>query len=167
MPYKSSRIVRLLPLAIGLMVFLWPGCKKDNPLISDSAIDPALVGVWYSAQTAFAFGVPGFEILADGTTKNLLIDTTGKIQYAPASMDSVFKLTLESARNNLMKGTLRLKIPGVVDTTASILAPYQLSNNNTTLTITLPDPSSGQLVNVVFTKSAIGAPVGKREEGEE
>ncbi|MGB2869681.1 MAG: hypothetical protein WBD36_14590 [Bacteroidota bacterium] len=164
---RLKSLMFVLLAAIGLMLVVTPGCKKDNPLTDNATIDPALLGVWYSAQTAFAFGVPGFEILSDGSTKNLLIDSTGKIQYAPASVDSVFKLTLESAKGGLMKGTLRVKIPGTVDTTAMILAPYALSNNNSTLTLTLPDPSSGQLVNVVFTKSAIGAAVGKREGGEE
>jgi hypothetical protein len=136
-----------------LAVIAFIGCKKeDSP--TESAVDPALFGVWYSND----YGV-GFEVLDDGSSKTLIVDTAGRLQYNPpgAEVNSSLILTILKAKDGNLTSILRYKQPGT-DTTETLPGTYILSDTHDKLTVTTPNPlNSTQQITVVFIRSAIGA----------
>ncbi|MGA7162147.1 MAG: hypothetical protein WBZ48_14195 [Bacteroidota bacterium] len=150
MPRTSIPICLLLAAAFAL----FSGCKKNNP-VTPPAVDPALVGVWYNSVDSV-----GFEIVADGTMKNLDV-AQGKIEYAPPQDTVTGSLTLniESARSGA------ISIQGVykshtVDSMYIATGTYSLSNNGNTLTLTLLLPLNGSSqTTFIYKRSSIGAAV--------
>ena len=144
------RLISSFLLAAAFVVF--SGCKKDNP-VTPQAVDPVLVGVWYNADDAV-----GFEILNDGTMKNL--DTAaGKIEYAPPQDTVAGALTfnIESARNGAIsiKGVYKSH---TLDSTYITTGTYTLSNNGNTLTLILLVPLNGNpQATFVYQRSSVGA----------
>jgi hypothetical protein len=136
-------------LGIGMAAFV--GCESsESP--TESAIDPFLNGIWYSSNYSI-----GFEVLTDGSSKTLTVDTAGRLQYnLSGEINSSLMLTISKAKDGNLTGILRYKQPGI-DTTMTIPGTYVLSNNNNTLSVTIPNPlSSSQQITIVFIRSAIG-----------
>ena len=135
-------------------------CKKSStgPVVT---IDPNLVGVWYSSSDTL-----GFQVSSDGSSTTLVVDTAGKLQLpAPGSTSSsTLTLTVVSALNGNLTAHVRYYIPGFIDTTITLPGTYELSNNNNTLSITIPNPvtSPPQPTTIVFVRSSIGAVVRPR-----
>jgi hypothetical protein len=143
---------RILTLFIALMTTSFVGCKEENSA-TEPVIDPVLDGVWYSSD----YGV-GFEVQSDGSSKTLVVDTSGKLQYNPtgADVNSALVLTITKAKAGNLTAILRYKQPGI-DTTMTLPGTYALSNNGNTLSVTIPNPlSTVQQITVVFIRSAIG-----------
>ena len=145
-----SSIKNLFILAISLLIF-W-SCKKDNP-VEPPLIDPKLVGVWYNGVDTV-----GFEILADGTMKNLQVDTEGRLEYAPPQDTVTGALTfkIESARGSAisLRGTYKSH---TIDSTYVTTGIYTFSNNDNTLTLTLIVPLNGASeVTFVYKRSFVG-----------
>jgi len=147
---NRSREFILFASVILLLSFI--GCNKtDSP--SGPSIDPSLNGVWYSSE----YGV-GFEVLSDGSSKTLVVDTSGKLQYnlPGAEVNSSLLLTITKARDGNLTGILKYKQPGI-DTTMTLPGTYVLSGNGNTLSVTIPNPlANTQQVTIVFIRSAIG-----------
>lgn len=144
-----------LLLIVSLIVL--SACKKSTTGPKAPTIDPGIVGVWYSSDDSL-----GFEVLSDGTSKTLVIDTAGKLQYAPASGAgaSGLSLAVTQAQNGNLTALVTYKVPGFIDTTLTLPGVYTLSNNNNTLSITFPNPlTGGQPFTIVFQRSSIGAVV--------
>ena len=143
---------RAFTFLAGVVLLTLIGCKKaDSP--TEPVIDPSLNGVWYSSD----YGI-GFEVLSDGSSKTLVVDTAGKLQYNPsgAEVNSAVILTITKAKDGNLTGILRYKQPGV-DTTMTLPGTYVLSGNGNTLSVTIPNPlASTQQITVVFIRSAIG-----------
>ena len=143
---------RVLTVSIAAFITLFQGCSKETSP-TESPIDPALSGVWYSSN----YGV-GFEVLGDGSSKTLIVDTAGKLQYNPTGVEvnSALVLTITKAKDGNLTGNLRYRQPGV-DTTMTLPGTYVLSGNGDTLSVTIPNPlASTQQITVVFIRSAIG-----------
>jgi hypothetical protein len=143
---------RVFTFLAGVVLLTLIGCKKaDSP--TEPTIDPSLNGVWYSNQ----YGV-GFEVLGDGSSKTLVVDTAGKLQYNPsgAEINSALILTIVNAKDGNLTSILRYKQPGI-DTTMTLPGTYVLTGNGDTLSVTIPNPlASTQQITVVFIRSAIG-----------
>jgi hypothetical protein len=130
-------------------------CKKNETGPSTIPFDPAFVGVWYSDSNAV-----GFEVLSDGSSKTLTVDTAGRLQYASPGTGTTgaISLTLLSAKDGNLTANVRYYVPGYVDTTVAIPGVYSFSDNNNTLSISFPNPASGgQLYTMTFRRSSIGA----------
>ncbi|MGA9405684.1 MAG: hypothetical protein WBW71_01000 [Bacteroidota bacterium] len=149
----------LLHLCYLLAAFvLLPGCKKNNP-VTPPAVDPALVGVWYNTADTV-----GFEIVSDGTIRNLDVDSTGALQYAPPAdtVEGALILTIESARNGAIsiQGSYKSK---TIDSTYTSTGTYALTNSNSVLTLTLLTPINGAgEVTFIYQRSSIGEIVVRR-----
>jgi len=130
------------------------GCKKNNPVQPTVPVDPQLVGDWYSTS----FGA-GFEVHADGTTRNLSLDTSGRVEYTTGAADSILQLTILDAKNGVITIRAQEHVPGLVDTTVIIPGQYELTNSGNTLTLTIPDPTSGELTPIQFQRTMLGAMV--------
>ena len=143
---------RVFTFLAGVVLLTLIGCKKaDSP--TEPTIDPSLNGVWYSNQ----YGV-GFEVLGDGSSKTLVVDTAGKLQYNPsgAEINSALILTIVNAKDGNLTSILRYKQPGI-DTTMTLPGTYVLTGNGDTLSVTIPNPlASTQQITVVFIRSVIG-----------
>ncbi len=151
----DRRIVRMFfPFSIALLIAL-ASCKKDStgPVIT---IDPNLVGVWYSSADTL-----GFQVLADGSSATLVVDTAGKLQLpAPGNANTAtFSITVLNAVNGNLTARVRYYIPGFIDTTVSLPGTYAFSNSNNTLSISFPNPLTSQSTTIVFVRSSIGAVV--------
>ena len=157
---KTKINSRPLLLTITAIVITLAACKKNETGPTGIPFDPAFVGVWYSDSNAV-----GFEVLSDGSSKNLEVDSAGTLQYAISGSNSTspITLTLLSASNGNLMANERYHIQGFIDTTVAIPGVYTFSNNNNTLSISFPNPSSpGQLYTIVFVRSSIGAVVRPR-----
>jgi len=143
---------RAINLFAGIIIVTLIGCNKgDSP--TEPTVDPSLNGVWYSSEYSV-----GFEVLSDGSSKTLVVDTSGKLQYNPpgAEVNSSLILTITKAKNGNLASILRYKQPGI-DTTMTIPGTYVLSDNKNTLSVTIPNPlNSVQQITVVFIRSVIG-----------
>ena len=129
--------------------------KKDNP-VETPAIDSNLLGVWYNGADTV-----GFELLSDGTMRNLEVDSTGKLQYSlpPDTIKGALILNVESARSGVIsiKGSWKSH---TVDSTYISTGTYVLSNNGNRLTLTLLLPINGaSQTTFVYDHSSIGAVV--------
>ncbi len=142
----------VMPILFASMMFFMLSCDKTSSPTGGSttgSVDAGIVGVWFTLSDT-----TGFDIKSDGTTIPLVVDNTGKI--ATASMAGVtYKITTNGA--NI---TITLSLKGNVtstgrDTTFSVSATYAISNNNNTMTITVTD--NGQVMNIVYFKTSIGA----------
>jgi hypothetical protein len=136
-------------------------CKKNGTGPKEIPFDQAFVGVWYSDSNAV-----GFEVLADGSSKTLSVDTAGTLQYAtPGSgATSAISLTLLSGKDGNLTANIRYYVAGFIDTTFVLPGTYSFSNNNNTVSISFPNPTSsgGSLYTMVFRRSSIGALVRPR-----
>jgi hypothetical protein len=153
-------MTRHLKFYSGILFLIAPivffGCKKDNGVSSTSSkIDPALIGVWYAPAYAV-----GFEISGDSSARTLVVDSFGKLIYAPSQLDSIpLALSLVEAKNGNLKAYIYYMESGKEDT---ILTPgtYALSNDGNNLSITVPDPRfPGQQVTIEFKRTTVGANV--------
>ena len=143
---------RLFTLLAIIMALTITGCKKGNSP-TEPAVDPSLTGVWYSNQYSV-----GFEVFNDGSSKTLVVDTAGKIQYNPpgGEINSSLVLTITKAKAGNLTSILVYKQPGI-DTTMTVPGTYTLSNDRNTLSVIIPDPmSSLQQITIVFIRSVIG-----------
>jgi hypothetical protein len=155
--FPKTRTVYAMLIAI---LCALSACKKDGTGPKEIPFDPAFVGVWYSDSNAV-----GFEVLADGSSKTLVVDTAGTLQYAtPGSGTSgAISLTLSSGRDGNLSVKIRYYVQGFNDTTVILPGTYTFSNNNNSVSITFPNPASGgQLETMVFRRSSIGALVRPR-----
>jgi hypothetical protein len=148
-----SSFKNLFILAISLLIF-W-NCKKDNP-VEPPLVDSKLVGVWYNRVDTV-----GFEILGDGTMRNLQVDAGGKLEYAPAQDTVTGALTfkIESARGSAIsiRGSYKSH---TIDSTYVTTGTYNFSNNDNTLTLTLFVPLNGSSqATFVYLRSSVGAVV--------
>jgi hypothetical protein len=148
-----------LPFVIALL-FLWNACSDDGPESNDSPIDPAFIGVWYASSDSV-----GFEILTDGTSKTLVVDTSGKLQYSSPgpSLAGAISIALLTAKNGNLTAKVRYNVPGFIDTTVTLPGVYTFSNNNNTVSITYPSPLNGLQSILVFQRSSVGAIVKPRK----
>jgi hypothetical protein len=151
---KLNRIYRCSVLTAIVLAFitLLLGCSKETSP-TESPVDPALSGVWYSSN----YGV-GFEVLDDGSSRTLVVDTAGKLQYNPpgAEVNSALVLTITKAKDGNLTSILRFKQPAI-DTTETLPGTYVVSGDHKTLSVTIPNPlQSTQQITVVFIRSAIG-----------
>ncbi len=145
---------RLLLFASIATLIIFGACKKDTTG-PDVQFDPAFVGVWYSDSNQV-----GFEVSPDGSSKTLVVDTAGTLQYATANSGApaAVSLTLLSGSNGNLTARVRYYVPGFIDTTVTIPGTYTFSNNNNSLSISFPNPMSpGQLYTMAFRRSSIGA----------
>ena len=143
---------RVLTVSVAAFITLFLGCSKETSP-TESPVDPALSGVWYSSN----YGV-GFEVLNDGSSKTLVVDTAGKLQYniPGVEVNSALVLTITKAKDGNLTSILRYKQPGI-DTTETLPGTYVLSGNGDTLSVTIPNPlASTQQVTIVFIRSVIG-----------
>jgi len=150
MPRISLRLCFLLAITFAA----FSGCKKNNP-VEPPAVDPALVGVWYNSVDSV-----GFEIVADGTMKNLDV-AAGKLEYAPPQDTVTGSLTfdIESAKNGVIsiKGVYKSQ---AIDSTYITTGTYSFSNNENTLTLTLLVPlNGGSETTFVYKRSSVGSVV--------
>ena len=145
MPRISAPLCFLFAAAFALI----SGCKKNNP-VEPPTVDPALIGVWYNSSDSV-----GFEILADGTMKNLDV-AGGKIEYAPPQDTATGSLTfnIESAKNGVIsiKGVYKSQ---AIDSTYITTGTYSFSNNENTLTLTLLVPLNGGQKRRLSTKGRV------------
>ena len=131
-------------------------CKKNQTGPANIPFDPAFVGVWYSDSDAV-----GFEVLSDGSSRTLVVDSAGTLQYAASGSGfaGAISLTLLSGKDGNLTANVRYH-EGGIDTTLAIPGIYSFSNNNNTLSISFPNPASGgQLYTMVFQRTSIGAVV--------
>ena len=143
---------RVIILFAGIIAFGLIGCKKD-----DSPVEPtvysALNGVWFSNEYTI-----GFEILGDGSSKTLVVDTAGRLQYNPSGgeVNSSLSLIITKAKEGNLTAILKYKQPGI-DTTMTIPGTYTLTGDHNTLSVTIPNPlASSQQITIVFIRSSIG-----------
>jgi hypothetical protein len=148
----------LAVFAAAIFLVTLSACKKNStgPVIT---IDPNLVGVWYSSADTL-----GFQVLADGSSNTLVVDTAGKLQLpAPGTTNTAtFSITVLNAVNGNLTARVRYHVPGFIDTTVSLPGTYAFSNGNNTLSITFPNPLTSQSTTIVFVRSSIGAIVKPR-----
>lgn len=137
------------PLVIALLLIL-AACKKDESPVQVSPIDQIFTGVWYASAE-----MVGFEVLSDGTSRTLTVDTAGRLQYAKPEDGIRGNLTLviTEAKNGNMKANATFK---GYDTTYTLLCVYTFSDNNNTVSITFLSPLNGQSTTMIFRRSAIG-----------
>jgi hypothetical protein len=141
---------KVFTLIAGIIAIAFIGCNKDDSP-TEPTIDPSLNGVWYSSEYNI-----GFEILSDGSSKTLVVDTAGKLQYNPPGeeINSSLVLTITKAKEGILTCLLRYKQPGI-DTTITIPGTYVLSGNK--LSVTIPNPLNiTQQITIDFIRSAIG-----------
>jgi len=146
-----------LPLFFAIVALCVLGACQKDATGPNVVFDSAFVGVWYSDSDQV-----GFEVNSDGTSKTLIVDTAGTLQYATATSGApgAISLTLVSGLDGNLIAKVRYDVPGFVDTTFQIPGTYAFSNSNNTLTINFPNPSSpGQVLTMVFRRSSIGAVV--------
>jgi hypothetical protein len=133
-------------------------CKKDLSVDGDgSGIDANLVAVWYNRVDTV-----GFEALADGTTRNLIVDSLGRVQYMQAKDTVKYGtsiLTILKTEGTDISLHLVYRIPHFVDTTFSVVGKYTVSANKDTLHITIPDPDTKELLPYVYNRTHVGAVV--------
>jgi hypothetical protein len=143
---------KLFTLCAFILALAFIGCKKeDSP--TEPTVDPSINGVWYSSEYTI-----GFEILSDGSSKTLVVDTAGKLQYNPpgGEVNSSLMLTITKAKEGNLTCILRYKQYSI-DTTMTIPGTYVLSSNHDTLSVTIPNPLIiTQQITIVFIRSAIG-----------
>jgi hypothetical protein len=143
---------RVFTFFAGIIVISIIGCNKgDSP--TEPIVDPSLNGVWYSSEYSV-----GFEIKSDGSSKTLVVDTAGKLQYNPpgGEVNTSLILSITKAKEGNLMCILRYKQPGI-DTTRTIPGTYILSVNSDTLSVTIPDPSNiMHQITIVFIRAAIG-----------
>jgi hypothetical protein len=152
---KQQRKIRynIFILIVCVLPIILTGCKKESSP-TEPIVDPSLNGVWYSSEYSV-----GFEVLSDGSSKTLVVDTSGKLQYNPpgGEVNSSLILTITKAKDGNLTSILKYKQPGI-DTTMTIPGTYVLSNNGNTLSVTIPNPLNiTQQITIVFIRSAIGA----------
>ena len=150
---------KVLSLSI-VVICLFSACKKNETGPESLLFDPAFVGVWYASSDSV-----GFEVASDGSSKTLIVDTAGTLQYTTAGSGTTgaISLTLISGNSGNLMANLRYHVPGFIDTTIAIPGTYVFSNSNNTLSITFPNPlSPGQTKVLVFQRSSIGAVVRPR-----
>jgi len=138
------------PLVIALLIML-SACKKDDsPVEVVSPIDKIFNGVWYAS-----YEMVGFEVLSDGTSKTLTVDTAGRLQYAKPEDGIRAKITLviTEAGSGNMKANATFQ---GYDTTYTLFCVYTFTENNNTVSITFLSPLNGQSTTMVFRRSAIG-----------
>jgi len=163
----KSSIVQNLSLALSLsfvVLLVFNSCKKNETGPQGTSFDPAFVGVWYSDSIA-----TGFEVLADGSSKTLIVDSAGTLQYAipGTGATSEISLSLLGAKDGNLTANVRYYVPGFFDTTVTIPGTYVFSNNNNTVSITFPNPQSpGQVETIIFRRSSIGAIVRAKSRSE-
>ena len=150
---SSGTLVRLL-LVLGAFSVFQYGCKKSNP-VDSSAIDSRLLGAWYSRSDSV-----GFEILADGTMKNLDVDSAGILRYAAIdTINGALLLKIQSAKN----GALTIQgsyISRKVDSTYIATGTYAFSSDLNTLTLTLLLPLNGSSQTTFsYVRSVVGTKV--------
>ena len=147
----------ILIVAISVL-FVW-NCKKDNP-VDPPLVDSRLVGVWYNNKDTV-----GFEILVDGTMRNLQVDAGGKLEYAPPQDTVTGALTfrIESARGSAIsiRGSYKSH---TVDSTYIGTGTYTLSNNDNTLTLTFLLPFyGGTQTTFIYQRSFVGEVVAPKK----
>lgn len=161
MTRKFPRIPAAILPALIAALFLFNACKKNSTGPETILFDPAFIGVWYSDSNAV-----GFEVLADGSSKTLVVDTAGTLQYAtPGSgTANAISITLLGGKDGNLTARLHYVVPGFIDTTLIIPGTYSFSNNNNTVSISFPNPTSsgGALYTMVFRRSSVGAVVRPR-----
>lgn len=143
---------RVITLFTGILAIAFIGCNKDDSP-TESTVDSSLNGVWYSSEYAI-----GFEILGDGSSKTLVVDTAGKLQYdlSGGGVNNALTLTITKAKDGNLTAILKYKQPGI-DTTMTIPGTYTLTNDHNTLSVTIPNPlSPTQQITIVFIRSSIG-----------
>jgi hypothetical protein len=153
MPRSTIHIFLLISIVVLLMPCM--GCKKSSPIeIEKPAIDSDLIGAWYNAKDTV-----GFEVFSDGSTKTLTVDSLGKLQYMPAK-DTVKRgtiiLTILKTDGEEIQLRIVYRIPKFIDTTVTVVGQYSFSSKKDTLSLTVPDPSSGKPTTVIYRKASIG-----------
>jgi hypothetical protein len=145
----------LFAIAI-VSICLVSGCKKNSTGPVTPSIDPNFVGVWYSSTDTL-----GFQVSSDGSSTTLVVDTAGKLQLpiAGSTSSSTLTLTVVTAVNGNLTARVKYYIPGFIDTTITLPGTYAFSNNNNTLSITLPNPLTSQPTTIVFVRTSVGAVV--------
>jgi hypothetical protein len=147
-------------ISISMAVLLLTGfdaCNKDTSIIDDNdpKIDAKLIAPWYNRVDSV-----GFEVFPDGSTKTLSVDTAGKLQYMPAK-DTLKRGTIVLNILKTVNGDIHLKItyriPRFIDTTVSVVGQYEFSNNEDTLKLTVPEPTTAKPTLVTYIRSFIGA----------
>lgn len=149
--WKFGHLERFLLIA--LMAFSLSSCDKQNPVELPPLIDPVLLGSWYSRDNFV-----GFEVFADGTTLNLVLDNgTGAIRY-PLSSDPAARLslTLLGASDGLLQARVVYRLSSTRDTTALIEGLYALSSDRDSLFMTIPD-YQGNSSEMDFQKAVLGS----------
>jgi hypothetical protein len=152
MKMKSNYRFRVFTMTVAAFITLFWGCTKETSP-TESLVDPALYGVWYSSYYSV-----GFEVVSDGSSKTLVVDTSGRLQYNPpgAEVNSALVLTIIKAKDGNLTSILRYKQPGI-DTTETLPGTYVVSGDHKTLSVTIPNPlQSTQQITVVFIRSVIG-----------
>jgi hypothetical protein len=144
-------------LAFSLCLMVW-SCKKDLSVESDgSGIDPNLVAAWYNP-----IDTVGFEAKADGSTKTLIVDAAGRLQYMPAQ-DTLKRgtmiFTILKTGGSEISLRLTYRITHVIDTTISVAGEYHLSAFKDTLYLSIPDPNTSEPIDLMYDRSSIGAQV--------
>jgi hypothetical protein len=143
----------LAALTIALCV---SSCKNDLSVDGDnSGIDPDLVAAWYNRVDTV-----GFEAHQDGSTRTLIVDTQGRLQYMPAA-DTVKRgtiiLTITKTEGADISLHMIYRIPHFIDTTISVVGKYTISSNRDTLHLTIPDPDTAEPIPYVYNRASIGA----------
>jgi hypothetical protein len=145
------RISISLYCLLAAVLVAFSGCKKNTPA-EPPTVDPALLGVWYNSVDSV-----GFEILADGTMKNLDV-AGGKLEYAPPqdTVTGSLTFTIESARSGAIaiKGVYKSQ---AIDSSYVTTGTYSFSDNGNTLTLTLLIPLNGASeATFIYKRSSIG-----------
>ncbi len=150
-----------LSLALACTAIFAVGCNKSssNPTGTGSGGGGSfsdLVGFWYTASDS-----SGIEIRSDSTVHELIVNTTGHLVYSPDTLGSSIKIT--KAASGQIAGTVKILIPGVVDTTLPFAGTYSLSADKNTLNSTLTGPfgTGGQVTTMTQTsvRSSLNAQV--------
>ena len=149
-------------IVIGMLILSCESCKKDTTIAGDNdpKIDANLIAPWYNRTDSV-----GFEVLKDGSTKNLSVDSIGRLQYMPAK-DTLKRgnivLTILKTSGGDINLRIIYRIPRFIDTTVTVVGQYEFSSNNDTLKLTVPDPSTSKPTLVTYIRSFIGALVAPR-----
>ncbi len=150
-----------LSLALACTAMLAVGCNKSssNPTGTSGGGGGTfadLVGFWYTASDS-----SGIEIRSDSTVHELIVDNTGRLVYSPDTAGSSIRIT--KAASGQIAGTVKILIPGVVDTTLPFSGTYSLSADKNTLNSTLTGPfgTGGQVTTMTQTsvRSSLNAQV--------
>ncbi|MCU0454642.1 MAG: hypothetical protein MUE68_13390 [Bacteroidetes bacterium] len=136
-----------------LLLLFFASCRKEQPTQLPPLIDPVLLGGWYSRDNFV-----GFEVLEDGTTKNLVLDNgSGVIRYPlPSDPAARLNLTLLGASDGLLQARVVYVLSSTRDTTALIEGLYALSSDRDSLFMTIPD-YQGNSTEMDFQKAVVGA----------